>query len=623
MTHQITGALYKSMIMNGAAAIDSHKGEINELNVFPVPDGDTGTNMSLTMGAGATALSDASPGTIGRASELTANALLRGARGNSGVILSLLFRGVARHLKSLDTANASELATALSSGVDSAYKAIMKPTEGTILTVSRIAAEAAISHAIQTDDIEAVLEHALKVGYEALDNTINQNPVLKRAGVVDAGGKGYLYIIEGMLKALKGEVIAYDQNTAVGAEKADFSSFDTQDIRFTYCTEFIVSRKTGKDVNHLRDFLDERGDSIVVVDDEEIIKVHVHSNEPGVILTEALTYGPLLSVKVENMKEQHTEKLMETEQIETSVSADTQESAPAQTQQPQSDEPSEPDDVIPEIPEPEDNNSYKAEPEYASESETYAGDPEPNMSDTVQETAEYEPLPDLPADTAVETETKPIGVVAVCAGEGMCNVFRDLGTDSIIIGGQTMNPSTEDILNQIEATPAETVFILPNNKNIIMAAQQCMSLTEKQIVVIPTKSMPQGISAMIAMDPSASVADNVSLMSEAIERVHTAQITYAARNSEYDGQSITAGDYLALIEDKLVATGKDTTSLVDTVAFTLASYGPEFITVFSGADVDANTADEVIKRLNKAIPEAEFSVIDGGQPVYYFLISAE
>ena len=293
MTHQITGALYKSMIMNGAAAIDSHKGEINELNVFPVPDGDTGTNMSLTMGAGATALSDASPGTIGRASELTANALLRGARGNSGVILSLLFRGVARHLKSLDTANASELATALSSGVDSAYKAIMKPTEGTILTVSRIAAEAAISHAIQTDDIEAVLEHALKVGYEALDNTINQNPVLKRAGVVDAGGKGYLYIIEGMLKALKGEVIAYDQNTAVGAEKADFSSFDTQDIRFTYCTEFIVSRKTGKDVNHLRDFLDERGDSIVVVDDEEIIKVHVHSNEPGVILTEALTYGPL------------------------------------------------------------------------------------------------------------------------------------------------------------------------------------------------------------------------------------------------------------------------------------------------------------------------------------------
>ena len=611
------------MIMNGAAAIDSHKGEINELNVFPVPDGDTGTNMSLTMGAGATALSDASPGTIGRASELTANALLRGARGNSGVILSLLFRGVARHLKSLDTANASELATALSSGVDSAYKAIMKPTEGTILTVSRIAAEAAISHAIQTDDIEAVLEHALKVGYEALDNTINQNPVLKRAGVVDAGGKGYLYIIEGMLKALKGEVIAYDQNTAVGAEKADFSSFDTQDIRFTYCTEFIVSRKTGKDVNHLRDFLDERGDSIVVVDDEEIIKVHVHSNEPGVILTEALTYGPLLSVKVENMKEQHTEKLMETEQIETSVSADTQESAPAQTQQPQSDEPSEPDDVIPEIPEPEDNNSYKAEPEYASESETYAGDPEPNMSDTVQETAEYEPLPDLPADTAVETETKPIGVVAVCAGEGMCNVFRDLGTDSIIIGGQTMNPSTEDILNQIEATPAETVFILPNNKNIIMAAQQCMSLTEKQIVVIPTKSMPQGISAMIAMDPSASVADNVSLMSEAIERVHTAQITYAARNSEYDGQSITAGDYLALIEDKLVATGKDTTSLVDTVAFTLASYGPEFITVFSGADVDANTADEVIKRLNKAIPEAEFSVIDGGQPVYYFLISAE
>lgn len=577
MTHQITGALYKSMIINGATAIDNYKTEINELNVFPVPDGDTGTNMSLTMGAGATALADSSPGTIGRASDVTAGALLRGARGNSGVILSLLFRGIARHLKDMEAASAVDFVRALSDGVVSAYKAVMKPVEGTILTVSRLAAEAAVSESERTEDIEAVLEHSIKVGYEALDNTINQNPVLKRAGVVDAGGKGYLYILEGMLKALKGEILSYSQKTAVGAGKADFGSFDTQDIRFTYCTEFITGRKTGKDVNHLRDFLDERGDSIVVVEDDEIIKVHVHSNEPGVILTEALTFGPLITVKVENMKEQHTEKLLEDQKKEQSSAAET------------------------------DNGNA----------------PEPNKADAgTYEPKTYTPSPELYAADEMIPE-KIIGVVAVCAGEGMCNVFRDLGIDSIITGGQTMNPSTEDILNQIEATAAETVFILPNNKNIIMAAQQCMGLTDKQVVVIPSKSMPQGISAMIALDLSASVEENVELMTEAISRVHTAQITCAARNSEYDGQSIMAGDYLALIEDKLVATGKDTVALVDTVAFTLASYSPEFVTVFSGEDVNAATVDDIIKRLKNAIPEAEFSVVNGGQPVYYFLISAE
>ncbi len=578
MTHQITGDLYKSMIINGAAAIDNHKGEINELNVFPVPDGDTGTNMSLTMGAGATAMSDAAPGTIGRSSDLTAGALLRGARGNSGVILSLLFRGIARHLKDLDTADASDFAHALSYGVDSAYKAVMKPAEGTILTVSRMAANAAVSESELSDDIEAVLDHAIKVGYEALDNTINQNPVLKRAGVIDAGGKGYLYILEGMLKALKGEILTYSQKTAAGTGKADFTSFDTEEIRFAYCTEFIAGRKTEKDVNHLRDFLDERGDSIVVVEDDEIIKVHVHSNEPGVILTEALTYGPLITVKVENMKEQHTEKLLENEG---------EQPVPVAADKSNENEPAAP----------------KAQPG--------AYPPDPGVSVPVQ-TASTDDIPE-----------KKIGVVAVCAGEGMCDIFRDLGVDSIIIGGQTMNPSTEDILNKIEATAAQTVFILPNNKNIIMAAQQCMGLTDKKVVVIPSKSMPQGISAMIALDPSASVEENVELMTEAIGRVHTAQITYAARNSEYDGQSIQAGDYLALIEDKLVATGKDSSALVDTVAMTLSSYSPEFVTVFSGEDVEAETVDEVLKHLNKAIPEAEFSVISGGQPVYYFLISAE
>ena len=568
MTHQITGDLYKSMIINGAAAIDNHKSEINELNVFPVPDGDTGTNMSLTMSAGAAALAEAAPGTICRSSDLTAGALLRGARGNSGVILSLLFRGISRHLKSMDTADAACFAKALSSGVDAAYKAIMKPTEGTILTVSRLSAEAAVAEAEQSEDIESVLEQALRVGYIALEDTINQNPVLKRAGVVDAGGKGYLYILEGMLKALRGEMLTFSQQSAPSAAKADFSSFDTGEIHFTYCTEFIADRKTGKDVNHLRDFLDDRGDSIVVVEDDEIIKVHVHTNEPGVILTEALTYGPLVTVKIENMREQHTEKLIEDQKHQQANVSETAETPP--------------------------QTPYPAEA--------------------------YPASTEVPPEVS---EEKQIGVVAVCAGEGMCNVFRDLGVDSIIIGGQTMNPSTEDILNQIEATPAKTIFILPNNKNIIMAAQQCIALTDKQVVVIPSKSMPQGISAMISMDPSAPVNENIELMTEAISRVHTAQITYAARNSEYDGQSITAGDYLALVEDKLLATGKNTGELLETVAMKLATYEPEFVTVFSGADVDEQTTGEVISRLNSAIPDADFSVVSGGQPVYYYLISAE
>lgn len=546
------------MILNGAAAINHHKRELNELNVFPVPDGDTGTNMSLTMGAGATALHDSSPGTIGNAADITAGALLRGARGNSGVILSLLFRGIARHLKGMDTADSFTLACAISDGVDSAYKAVMKPAEGTILTVSRVAAKAAMNVAERVSDIETVLERTLIVGYEALAETINQNPVLKRAGVVDAGGKGYLYIMEGMLKALKGEKLQSEPViTSAGAVKADFSSFEADEIKFAYCTEFIIDRKSDKDVSLFGRFLDQRGDSIVVVDDDEIIKIHVHTNEPGDVLTEALTYGPLLTVKVENMKEQHTGKVMEKEAA-----------------------PSQPDTSTIEDDTTDDKNSLS--------------DPE-----------------------------KTFGIVTVCAGEGMRNVFRELGVDNIILGGQTMNPSTEDILNQIEATPAETVFVLPNNKNIIMAAQQCIPLTTKQVIVIPSKTMPQGISAMITMDISATAAENAELMTAAIACVHTAQITYAARDSEYNGHSIKAGDYLALLEDVLLATGTDTNALVDDVAAALAAFSPEFITVFYGADVGEEAAESVLQRLTAAIPSAESSMIDGGQPVYYYLISAE
>jgi dihydroxyacetone kinase-like predicted kinase len=629
------------MIMSGAAAIDSHKVEINELNVFPVPDGDTGTNMSLTMGAGASALADSAPGTIGRAAEITAGALLRGARGNSGVILSLLFRGIARHLKDMDSADAIDFASAITFGVDSAYKAVMKPAEGTILTVSRLAAGAAVTEAEREEDIEAVLERALKVGYEALANTINLNPVLKKAGVIDAGGKGYLYILEGMLKALQGNSLAKDADVAAFGTpsgdvktstdvkyKADFSEFDTKDIHFTYCTEFIVGRKTKKDVNLLRDFLDVRGDSLVVVDDEEIIKVHVHSNEPGIVLTEALTYGPLVSVKVENMREQHTGKLMEsapslvaaedagsTFELPPSTPSEpvtTIDTAPSAPVEPEAEEA-----ISPVTSEHEADTRSSAETEADIESETPA-DTDADTPENDRSEAAY-----TEDECVVGEAQKQFGVVAVCAGEGMANVFRDLGADNIIIGGQTMNPSTEDILTQIEATPADTVFVLPNNKNIIMAAQQCMRLTDKTVIVIPAKTMPQGISALIAFDTGASVGENVRLMSIAIGRVHTAQITYAARDSTFDGQIIRAGDYLALIEDTLVATGKDSAALVDAIAYSLSQYAPEFITIFYGEDVNEATAGEVLKRLTAAIPEAETSVVYGGQPVYYFLISAE
>ena len=546
MTQQITGVAFKEMIMNAAAAIEQHRQQINELNVFPVPDGDTGTNMSLTMLAGVTELKKNMPGTVGRATEITATALLRGARGNSGVILSLLFRGLARHLKDRETADARLFAEAMSGGVTAAYKAVMKPSEGTILTVSRLAAAEAVSAAETETDVEHVLERAIEVGSIALADTINQNPVLKKAGVIDAGGKGYLYILEGMLKSLRGEKIEMSMvHTAETVEKAVFSEFNKEDITYAYCTEFIVGRESRKNPNLLRAFLEELGDSIVVVDDDEIIKVHVHSNEPGIVLTEALTYGPLLTVKIENMREQHTEKIVE---------------------------------------------------EHADEKQ---------------------------AERRIAQPEKKYGVVSVCAGDGMMEIFRDLGVDGIITGGQTMNPSTEDILKEIDNTPAEIVYVLPNNKNIIMAAQQCVRLSEKKVIVIPSKTIPQGISAMLALDVSASEEENTAFLSEAIGKVHTVLVTYAARDSEYDGIRIKAGEYLALLESALLANDSDFSALMDAVSKKIGEFTPEFITVFSGEDADEQLANQAVTMLSSAAPSAETTLVHGGQPVYYFMISAE
>ena len=547
MTQKIAGELFKKMVVNAAAAIENNKQEINELNVFPIPDGDTGTNMRLTIGAAEKALATMAPGTLGHAADVTASAMLRGARGNSGVILSLLFRGFAKRLKDTDSADAETFASALASGVDSAYKAVMKPAEGTILTVSRLAANSAAAAAEMESDIEVVLEQALATGYVALADTVNQNPVLKKAGVIDAGAKGYLYMLDGMLKALRGIVIEKTPPETVAVDKADFTQFTDEDINFTYCTEFIVDHKYKSDTNRLRDFLDMRGDSIVVVEDDQIIKVHLHTNEPGVVLTEALSYGPLLSIKIENMREQHSETISLTSQ------------------------------AAPEAP--------------------YA-DPAPAVM-------------------------KAYGTVAVCAGAGIEEVFRDLGVDQILSGGQTMNPSTEDILEKINSTPSETVFVLPNNKNIIMAAQQCIPLTGKNVIVIPTKSIPQGVSAMLAIAENGSADDIAAGMTDAASRVHTALITLAVRDSLFDGKEIKEGECLAMLEDSLITSGFDAAAVINDLAATLNGFSPEFITIYAGENVSEDESDAVAKCVDAASPGAEVTVILGGQPIYSYIISAE
>ena len=543
----IDGALFQRMVVHAAASINAQKQSINELNVFPVPDGDTGTNMSLTIGTAAAEAKKKPATTVAQAAATNASALLRGARGNSGVILSLLFRGVSKALKDHDTADGVALAAALHEGVSAAYKAVMKPAEGTILTVSRLAAKAAAEAAQEQNSAEHVLEAAIAHGQEALAETINQNPVLKKAGVVDAGGKGFLIILQGMLDEMRGIPAPQggEDDAPKAKDKADFATFETGDITFGYCTEFICSRDNTKDPQLLRSFLNGMGDSLVLVDDDEIIKVHVHTNHPGRVLEEALTYGALLTVKIENMREQHTEILEE-----------------------------------------------------------------------AKETQEEEP--------GIVPAEKKYGVVAVCAGGGLASVFRDLGVDGIISGGQTMNPSTEDILREIARTPAETVFVLPNNKNIIMAAQQCVGLIKgREVVVIPTRTVPQGISTLLVMDPEGQVQDNVDAMTEAMSHVHTSEVTYAARNSDFDGFAIQEGDYMALSDGQLFGTAKSMEELLENLAQAETQQTAEFINIFYGEDVDEESAGKALALFQRLCPNAEITLLSGGQPVYYYMISAE
>ncbi len=499
MKQTINGNDFRRLVISAAASIEINKQKLNELNVFPVPDGDTGTNMSMTINAAANDLRKADNPTLEQASAIAASAMLRGARGNSGVILSLLMRGISRKLKGQEICNGVLWAQALQEGVDAAYKAVMKPAEGTILTVARLAAAKAVEAARKNKDFEFVHEAAIAEAKVALANTTNQNPVLKKAGVVDAGGKGWLVALEAMLCAARGEdIVAPEGGVEETAEEATFSDFNTEDITFTYCTEFIISRETQLDPEKLRDFLSSLGDSLVLVDDDEIIKVHVHTNDPGKALHEAMDYGSFVTVKIENMRLQHTEKVMNEQE------------------------------AAPKIAEPE----------------------------------------------------KALGVVSVCAGDGLASVFKDLGVDGIISGGQTMNPSTQDILEVVNQVPAETVFVLPNNKNIIMAAQQVDALTPKNVVVISSKTVPQGITAMLNFNPDGEVQENVDTMTESLDTVDTMQITYAARNSDFDGYDIHEGDYLAMYGGALFGTGPEIEALLKSLAEKVLETGKEYITIY-------------------------------------------
>ena len=543
MRQTINGTELRRMMISAAASIEIHKQKLNDLNVFPVPDGDTGTNMSMTINAAAVDLRKAEDPSLEKVASISASAMLRGARGNSGVILSLLFRGISKALKGHEECDGVLWAAALQEGVDAAYKAVMKPAEGTILTVARLAAAKANAAAQENNHFEFVHNAALEEARVALANTPNQNPVLKKANVVDAGGKGWVYVLKAIAGVLRGEEIAAPESDDVpqASESASFEDFNPDEITFTYCTEFIISRENDLDPEKLRDFLSSLGDSLVLVDDDEIIKVHVHTNDPGKALHEAMDYGSFVTVKIENMRLQHTEKVMTENE----------------------------------------KNPKIAEPE------------------------------------------KALGVVAVCAGDGLADVFQNLGVDGIISGGQTMNPSTQDILEAVNKVPAETVFIFPNNKNIIMAAQQVEGLTPKQVVVIPSKTVPQGITAMLSFNPDGSVEENTEAFTEALGTVDTMQITYAARNSDFDGFMIHEGDYLAIAGSGLFGTSRDIKVLLRSLAEKVRDDGKEFITIYYGEDIKEKHAQKAADLFQEICPDADVNLIRGGQPVYYYMISAE
>lgn len=548
----MNGIDLKQAVLSGSNNICTKKSYINDLNIFPVPDGDTGTNMSMTTTAAVKALTKNNSDEVGVVAKTIASAMLRGARGNSGVILSLLFRGFADGLKDKAVANGREMVEALGLGVDAAYKAVMKPTEGTILTVARVGYEGGLQACEKTEDVAEVWEAVCISAEEALRKTPEYLPVLKKAGVVDAGGMGLYSIFEGMLTYFKdGEIIEYD-TASVQEELDNFSStvaeFD-EVINFTYCTEFIVGRdeKITTDPNELRMFLETIGDCVVVVNDDEIIKVHVHTDNPGNALQRGLTYGELLTVKVENMKEQHRQRV-------------------------------------------EDNEAQK-------------------------EDTKLKPV----------EPTEEIGFVAVAAGEGVTNLFKDLGCTHVVSGGQSMNPSTDDIYEAVMATPAKTVIVFPNNKNIIMAAEQTVPMVEdREVVIVPTRTIPQGMTAMLSYDPELSAKSNKDMMMDAAKNVATGQVTFAARNSEFGHHKIKEGEIIALENGKLTITEKTPVRAVVKLAKNMINHDTSFVTIIYGNDISEKEAQEAYEAINdKFGNKVDVSLVNGGQPVYYFVLSVE
>lgn len=536
----INGITFRDMLISAANNIENKKQAINDLNVFPVPDGDTGTNMSLTMGYAKKELQNSNDNSIGNVSEKLASALLKGARGNSGVILSLLFRGFAKELKGLENANGEDITRALTSGVKAAYSAVMKPTEGTILTVARLSAEYGTEMAKKTSNIIEIFDEIKRSADETLQKTPDMLPVLKQANVVDAGGKGLVVIFDGMLSVLKeNTIINLLDKAEATSQKANFASFNVEDIKFAYCTEFIIKKNIGAEGRNLEATLHKLGDSVVFVEDAEIIKIHVHTNNPGKVLESSIVFGSLINIKIDNMKEQHNGITEGTKEERT-------------------------------IAEPVNN----------------------------------------------------FGFVVISAGDGLSAVFKDLGADSIVEGGQTMNPSTEDILAAIDLTPAKTVFVLPNNKNIILAAKQAVPLSDKNIVVIETKTIPQGISAMLEYNPETTTEENEKAMNEALLRVKTGQVTFAARDSVFDGQKITEGEILGLVENKVKIISKDIEECAVNLTTDLSKDGANFVSVFYGADISEEQANSLKEKLEPLV-NCEINILRGGQPIYYYIISVE
>ena len=556
----INGDILRDAIISATNNLSNYRKAVDDLNVFPVPDGDTGTNMSMTLSNSARELEKLSGATAGKVASVNASALLRGARGNSGVITSLLFRGFAKGIGEDEFLTPENITNAFVFGVEAAYKAVMKPTEGTILTVARVASEYAKEALSQGKDELAIFEYAIEGAKVALEETPELLPALKKAGVVDAGGKGFVLILEGMLSVMKDGVMIKSNAVATDEEEEEASfnaagEFETE-ITFTYCTEFIVKRAEDceKEPSELRAYLETIGDCVVVVDDDEIIKLHVHTDHPGNAIENGLTFGSLINMKIENMRDQHEKAKHEA------------------------------------------SEAKKKPAKSADRTETF-----------------------IPVEP-----TKPVGFVSVCAGDGLAELFRDLGVDTIVSGGQTMNPSTDDILKAIEATPAETVFVLPNNKNIIMAAEQAIPISTRKVIVIHTRTIPQGISAMLNFDPDADDNQNAIEMQKSTERIATGQITFAARDADVDGVKIKQGELMALLGGKITFVDTDLEKTVLKLLKKMVKSSSEFITVIHGSDVTEEQAASIEAQIEEKFgSKAEITFINGGQPIYYYILSVE